>query len=284
MRNLILIVVTVVFFQISFSQIRGYDINIQTFTPSKLLSKGQWDVTWDNNLYTQTDNTDEASSFPRENYFTSSIGAFTGMSRNDNWNFGLILEVQSSTIGGRGFLDVLQFSQSATSRAGITSFAPVVRFNPIVRKTNFTIQSALRFPFLDNEVEDGIFLSQTAFMFENRFLYDYTFSNENWQFFSELRTEYNFGDDDSFFNNTFVLEPIVYLSFFPAPDISLLGFIQYQRRFGGSENRFIALGGGAKYQISKVMNFEILFRDIVKGAYSQGLGYSLNFGLRALFL
>ena len=27
--------------------------NIQTYTPSKLLSKGQWDIKWFNNLYTE---------------------------------------------------------------------------------------------------------------------------------------------------------------------------------------------------------------------------------------
>jgi len=28
--------------------------NIQKYTPSKLIGKGQWDVKWFNNLYTQT--------------------------------------------------------------------------------------------------------------------------------------------------------------------------------------------------------------------------------------
>ena len=28
--------------------------NIITYTPSKLLNKGQWDIKWFNNLYTQT--------------------------------------------------------------------------------------------------------------------------------------------------------------------------------------------------------------------------------------
>lgn len=30
---------------------------IQEYTPSKLLNKGQWDIKWFNNLYTQTEST-----------------------------------------------------------------------------------------------------------------------------------------------------------------------------------------------------------------------------------
>lgn len=33
--------------------------NIQTYTPSKLLSKGQWDIKWFNNLYTETKSINE---------------------------------------------------------------------------------------------------------------------------------------------------------------------------------------------------------------------------------
>jgi len=42
-----------------FSQTEGQEIaqstsNIQTYTPTKLLRKGQWDIKWFNNLYTET--------------------------------------------------------------------------------------------------------------------------------------------------------------------------------------------------------------------------------------
>ena len=53
--------------------------NIQTYTPSKLLNKGQWDIKFFNNLYTETEakfngvKADKA----RETYFTSTIDIFT---------------------------------------------------------------------------------------------------------------------------------------------------------------------------------------------------------------
>jgi len=45
---------------------------------------------------------------------------------------------------------------------------------------------------------------------------------------------------------------------------------------------FTAVGGGAKYQLSKVLNVEALYTDFIRGN-NTGLGQTFNIGLRALF-
>ena len=52
--------------------------NIQTYTPSKLLDKGQWDVKFFNNLYTETKGSYNGitSDKERETYFTSTLDFF----------------------------------------------------------------------------------------------------------------------------------------------------------------------------------------------------------------
>ena len=59
---------------------------IQTLTPSKLINKGQFDIKWFNNLYTQTkaadDNSNVTKNLARETFFTSTIEAYTGVSKN----------------------------------------------------------------------------------------------------------------------------------------------------------------------------------------------------------
>lgn len=257
--------------------------NIQTYTPSKLLSKGQWDIKWFNNLYTQTSSTDNEKE-PRETYFTSSIDVFTGISNNNRINVGLLAEVRSNVISDRDALDVFKFDgDSKTARSGLTSFAPVIKFNLFENVSNFTIQTAFHIPLIKNESENGVFLDQTAYTFQNRFFYDYTFSNGNWQLFSELNTEYNFGDDTSYANNTYVLGPGVFLSFFPSQKFTVLGFLQHQERLGDFVQSFSAFGGGAKYQITNALNLEVLYSDIFRGRNSQGLGHSFNLGLRGIF-
>ncbi|WP_242202219.1 hypothetical protein [Aestuariivivens insulae] len=259
--------------------------NIQTYTPSKLLSKGQWDVKWFNNLYTETmaTNGDSKTDIPRKTFFTSSIDIFTGVSNSNRLNVGLLVEVRSNTIAGRGSLDVFQFDGNPqTARSGLTSFAPAIKFNPVKDVGNFTIQTAFHIPLIDNETENGVYLDQTAYTFQNRFFYDYTFPDGGWQLFTELNTEYNFGDENSFANKTFVLVPGVFLSYFPNQEFTVLGFLQHQQRYGDFKQDYTAIGAGTKYQLTRVLNLEILYSNFIRGN-DTGLGQSFNIGLRALF-
>ena len=260
--------------------------NIQTSTPSKLLSKGQWDIKFFNNLYTQNESTFTSGTEARETYFTSTVDVFTGLSDSNRFNVGLLLEFRSNVIGDRDALDVFKFDgETNTARSGFTSFAPAIKFNPIKSVSNFTIQTAFHIPLVDNESENGVFLDQKGFTFQNRFFYDYNF-NSKWQLFTELNTEYHFGKkEESFANNSLSLTPGLFLSYFPSSKFTVLGLVQHSQRIDTGndfEQDFTAVGGGAKYQISDVLNIETLYTTFVRGN-NTGLGQSFNIGLRALF-
>lgn len=243
-------------------------INLQTYTPSKLLNKGQWDIKWFNNLYTETsyaNSKGKSLSKLRENYFTSSIETFTGISDNNRINVGAILEIRSNTNGGRQALSVFSLDDNPNSeRKGITSFAPAIKFQPFKNIGNFSIQTALHIPLVKNETENGVYLDQTAWTLQNRFFYDYSFENKDWQLFAELNTEYNFGDENSFANNTFVFAPGVFLSYLPTSKFTVLGLAQHSQRFGDFTQDYTALGFGAKYQISSILNLETIYTNFVR--------------------
>ncbi|WP_299553943.1 hypothetical protein [Seonamhaeicola sp.] len=274
---------------------------IQTYTPSILLKKGQWDIKWFNNLYTETKDLfgpgGTKQSIPRNTFFTSTVDIFTGVSNNNSFNIGLLLEFRSNVIGGRDALDVLKFDgQRGSARSGFTSFAPAIKFNPIKNVGNFTIQTALHIPLIDNEVEDGVFLDQKGFILQNRFFYDYSFAGGDWQLFSELNTEFNFGKkierdgngvqtDGSFANNSVRLTPGLFLSYFPSSKFTILALVQHSQLIDAGNNfsqNFTALGGGLKYQLTDVLNIETLYTNFVRGN-DTGLGQTFNIGLRALF-
>ena len=259
--------------------------NIQTYTPSKLLDKGQWDIKFFNNLYTETKGNYSGvkSDKLRENYFTSTIDIFTGISDNNRLNVGLLLEYRSNTNGGRSATSVFGFNNDVNSRNGLSSFAPALKWQPIESVGNFSIQSAFHIPIISEEVDsNGVYLDQTAYTFQNRFFYDYTLPGDNWQLFTELNTEYNFGDDSSFANNTFVLAPGIFMSYFPSDKSTVLGFVQHYQRFGDFSQDFTSLGFGGKYQLNQTLNLEVLYSKFVRGSET-GLGQSFNIGLRALF-
>ncbi|MFY9243347.1 MAG: hypothetical protein WAO74_09990 [Polaribacter sp.] len=269
--------------------------NIQTYTPSKLLNKDQWDIKFFNNLYTETSATFNGikADKPRENYFTSTIEIFKGISENSRFNVGLIIETRSNTINGRNAFSVFSFD----GRAGITSIAPSIKWQPIENIGNFSVQSTINIPLVKQETVDGIFLDEAAWNFQNRLFYDYTLPSGKWQLFTELNTQYFFGKDEnavfdaqgrkttlegSFASGTFILNPGIFMSYFPSEKSTILGFIQHTNRFGNFTQDFTALGFGGKYQLTNTLNLEALYSKFVRGN-NTGLGQSFNIGLRALF-
>jgi hypothetical protein len=260
---------------------------IQTYTPSRLLQKGQWDIKWFNNLFTQTESTFTEGREPRQTFFTSTVDVFTGISEKSSFNVGLLLEFRSNVINDRYPLEVFEFSgERGTARSGFTSISPAIKFNPIKSVDNFTIQSSLQIPLVDNETEEGVFLDQDGFIFQNRFFYDYSFPGGDWQIFTELNAEYNFGDnDDSFANDSLRLTPGIFLSYFPSSKFTVLALVQHSQLIdinNDFDQDFTSLGGGAKYQLTNALNLEFLYTNFVRGE-NTGLGETYNLGLRALF-
>ncbi|MBP2831770.1 hypothetical protein J8281_06170 [Aquimarina sp. U1-2] len=264
---------------------------IQTLTPSKLIGKGQYDIKWFNNLYTETEDLfgldGEKQDIPRQTFFTSTLEAYTGVGNTKRWNVGVILEFRSSVIANRDALDVFKFDgERNTARSGFTSFAPSVKFVPFKNLNTFSIQSSFFVPLVDNEVENGVFLDQKGFTWQNRFFYDHTFPGNTFQIFGEVNSELNFGDEeDSFANNSLRLTPGIFFSYFPSATFTVLVLAQHSELIDLGNNfdqRFTALGGGAKYQLTKELNIEALYTNFVTGN-ATGLGETFNVGLRAVF-
>ncbi|WP_190809931.1 hypothetical protein [Flagellimonas sp. S3867] len=259
--------------------------NIQNLTPSKLIGQGQWDIKWFNNLYTETEDTFNGD-IPRNVFFTSTLDIFTGVGQNRRVNLGLLLEFRSNTVGGRDLFDFLSFDgEEGSARSGLTSIAPAIKFTPFPNVNNFSIQSAFFIPLVDNETENGVFLDQKGYTWQNRFFYDYTFPGNKWQLFSELNSELNLGDEvDSFANNSLRLTPGVFLSYFPSSDFTILGLVQHSQLLDLGNNftqNFTAVGGGVKFQLSQPLNLELLYTNFVRGN-NTGLGQTFNIGLRAV--
>ncbi|SIQ87162.1 hypothetical protein [Maribacter ulvicola] len=286
-RNVFLAVVFCAFFKGYSQDSTQQKSNIQQYTPSKLVGKGQYDVKWFNNLYTETKSTFASGKQPRQTFFTSTLEGYTGVGTNKRWNVGAILEFRSNVTGDRSALDVFKFDgENNTARSGLTSIAPSVKFVPIASVSNFSIQSSFFIPLVDNETENGVFLDQKGYIWQNRFFYDYTFPGDKWQLFSEINSELSFGDkEDSFANNSLNLSPGLFLSYFPSSKFTILALAQHSQRLDlGNDftQDFTALGGGAKYQLTSALNLEILYTNFVRGN-NTGLGQTFNLGLRGIF-
>ena len=280
--------------------------NIQTFTPSKLLKKGQWDIKFFNSIYTQTEQTNARSTSrkrARETFFTNTTEIFTGVSENSRINVGFIFQVRSNTLSGQGALEVLSFEDNeGDKRSGISTIAPSIRIQPFRSVPNFSLTSSFFIPVFKDQ--PGGFLDQRSFAWETKFFYDKTFGGNKWQVFTEVDLKFNFGDDredvapdensgERFAGNSLFLPFSSFLSYFPSSKSTV--FINAQQafllgidnpQFEGGENfsqNSTTLGFGGKYQLTQVLNLEASFGKIVRGNNFQGLGQTFSVGLRALF-
>ncbi|MCO6164434.1 hypothetical protein [Flavobacterium sp. NRK F7] len=273
--------------------------NIQNYTPSKLLEKGKWDIKWFNNLYTQTRANANGINLevPRSTFFNTSLEVFTGVSQNKKWNTGVILEFRSNTFTNQKAISVFSFqNERGKSRSGVAHIAPSVKVAPFYRLPRFSIQSSLYFPVFDKETNENGYLAQKSFIWQNRFFYDYTFPGEKFQLFSELGTRLflgkknknedgSFNPNGGFANTSLEVAPGIFLSYFPTSKFTVLGYVQHAQLIDlGNEfsQNYSAIGAGAKYQLSQILNIELLYSKFVRG-YESGLGQSFNMGLRAIF-
>lgn len=273
--------------------------NIQNYTPSKLLEKGKWDIKWFNNLYTQTEGEYDGikTDVPRSNFFTTSLEVFTGVSSNKKLNAGLILEYRSNSFAGESATSVFSFNNEiGKSRSGLSHIAPSVKIAPFSALPRFSIQSSFFIPVFSEESNDNGFLAAKSYIWQNRFFYDYTFKGNKFQLFSEIGTRLFFGEksinDDNtpnknggYANNSLELAPGVFLSYFPTNKFTVLTFVQHAQLLdlgNDFEQNYTAVGAGAKYQLTKVLNIETLYSKFVRGN-DTGLGQSFNLGLRAIF-
>lgn len=288
-RNYIILAAVLGMSFFGFSQEESTASNIQTYTPSKLLNKGQWDIKFFNGLYTQTKSTGDGDSkavtIPRQTFFTSTLEVFTGVSDNNRVNVGAILEYRSNTLGGESALSVFKFEDSSTARNGLSTIAPAIKIQPFESISNFSFQTALHIPTIKkgDDSTNIVFLDQSSWALQNRFFYDYTLPSGNWQLFTELNTEYSFGDEDSFANGSLLLAPGLFMSYFPSSKSTVLGFVQHAQRVGGNfQQNSTSIGFGGKYQLTEVLNIESLYSKIVRGHNFQGLGNTFSLGLRFL--
>jgi hypothetical protein len=274
------------------------DSNLQNYTPSKLLEKGKIDIKWFNNLYTETQKNDRGNTFDidRQNFFTTSLEIFTGISESRKFNVGVIIDLRSNSFAGQSATSVFSFkNELGKSRTGIAHIAPSIKFAPFKRLSNFSVQSSFFIPLHDKESNENGYLAEKSFIFQNRFFYDYTFESRKFQLFSELNSRFFFGEKSikdgafnpkgGYANNSLELTPGVFLSYFDSNKFTVLGFAQQAVLIdlGNKYSKeYTAAGFGAKYQLTKILNVETLYSKFLRGK-DTGLGESFNFGLRAIF-
>jgi hypothetical protein len=269
----------------------------QTFNPGSLLRKGQYDITNFNTLYTQTKSNWMGVDYSgtRENFVTNLLQLTYGVSENSRFNIGLDINVKStgqspdSTIGGVpiGFT----YSNSDSTRGGITSVGPRIKIQPFKNLDNLSIQSTFLIPTISNP-EGGVPGAQQwadwdRYTWWNQIFYTKSFGN--FQLFTEADLLFRFRRRSSQIGMLDV--PLsAFLSYFPNPKLTLYIMSQHVPRFTNKNavtndwvipSNYSASGLGMKYQLTSRFNIELLYSNFWRGK-NTGFGSTFNIGLKFL--
>ena len=219
----------------------------------------------------------------RQTYLYRTLQATYGLSRNARFNVGLDVNIVMGRIDqdrSSSMFKVFDTDVEGASRhaKAITSVAARIRWRPLKRNYNFTIQSSVTFPTgISQEKQRTLGYNQIFLM--SQFLYNQPLSKRLF-LFSQLGLQYGFerGNAPAAF-----FSPIsFYLSYLiPRKTIPFILFNyipMFSKDNSWSYNRYtMQVGGGLQYQLSRRLLVNGYYANDIKGRnYPDFNSYSLS--------
>lgn len=267
-------------------------INLQDYTPSVLLSKGQWEFKSFQNLYTQKGgygpNNQYVDYGNRSTFFTS-INQFTyGINRR--FNVGVDAWVKSVLYDNKedSPLEIFEFKSTPQSRTTLSTIGPRIRVNPIKEWEHFAINTSFLIPIGSDqnasESSSDPWLAQDAYLWISQIYYDQKFGKK-FQMFFQLQPWFTIQKPGEADANKFEVPFDIFASYFATKRLSFYLQQELWSTFdveGELASYFLQGGLGVKYQVLPGL-FE------VEGSYTNfyygmnaGAGQTFNIGIRLL--
>lgn len=265
-----------------------FRINLQSYTPSRLLRPGEVEGKWFNNLYSQTaffgENSRKKNQSVRSSYFTGIFYFLVGIHKNLNIGFDLYFKSVKFSGKSSSPFDVLNFSnQPNRSRTALASLGPKIKISPFANwkkfgfLKNLAVQTVLLFPVASNlENKNSVFLDFDAKQWWTQFFYDQKIA-EKWLVYLESGFYVRFSSHENGFTSPF--KTIV--NYYPGSKSTLYFVGELAPGWSGFSwsSYYFQAGLGAKYQISPNLEIETLFTNFFFGKQS-GAGSTYNLGFR----
>lgn len=257
------------------------------YVVSSAIQKGNTETKIFNNLYTQS--VGDESNGGRSTFFTAQVSSLYGVT--DYFNAGVELRYRRVLNSGlpSSSLDVFG-SNDQNFRQGITTIGPKIRWAPVPKWGNFSIQSTLWIPLEDNlegvsPDQNGqggkIFADWNSPTFWTQVFNDFSLGS-NFSLFAEVDFLWeDLGGNEEDFNRISTPGTLI-VSYFPNPNTTvyaLSGFSPYlQEEF----DYFYQAGAGLKYQFSRKFELEVLYTHFRNQFLldNDGKASTINFGIR----
>lgn len=255
--------------------------NASRYIVSSTIKKGTTETKIFNNLYTQRTGND-GDLTDRSTFFTTSLSFLYGL--NNRLNVGFVTRyrrVRNDRLPS-GALGVFSSNLEAgeSDRQGFTAIGPQIRFAPVSKWKNFSIQSSFVFPIGEDLAGSSTqpYIDWTGSTWNTQIFNDFPIGN-SFSLFTELDFLLeDIGSSDSNINR-FSTPVTTIFSYNPTPKIVLYalgGFSPYwQEQFD-----YFAQGGlGLKYQFTPNLEIELLYTDFTNDFLIQSGGQAATYNV-----
>lgn len=266
-----------------------FESNVQIYTPSALLKKGQIEMQIFNNLYSQVafrDSEGVKKATPgRESWNTMQYTLNYGISKSGRFNLGLDLNLKSTSranIESRA-IEIFSFKQDAQNRTTISTIGPKIKWNPFKKIPKFSIQSTLLIPVSDSleNKKNRPWLDHYKYTWWTQLFYDQPIGSK-YQLFAEidflLRTP-TYSKDFDFYQSALSTPMSIFFSYFPTSKSTAYIQYQYSPVLTNFPDYFMHAGLGCKYQVFQSIQLELSCTKFFAGQ-NNGAGSTYNVGLR----
>jgi len=273
--------------------------NIQAYTPSKLLKKGQIDVQLFNNLYTQTafrNSERELIDLNERGTYYATFGQLllgTSKSARVNWGMDLIFKsVRIDSDKNSASVKIFNFETSNYTRSAISSIGPKIKFSPLKNNPDFSIQSAVWIPLasdLEADANGKPWLDWNRFTSWTQLFYSQQIGKK-FQLFYEFDLLARFSKPASWYDNneakgnSLSTPASFFVNYFTTGKSTIYAMIQYTPTYGfdggdAINSDYAQAGLGGKYQLTSHFAVELLYSNFFT-AKNAGAGRTYNVGLR----
>lgn len=277
----------------------GYDWSLNDLTQSKsnaelgnsanryvvsaAIAKGTTETKIFNNLYTQRTG-DGENLTQRSTFFTSFVSFLYGVDNRFNAGFDLRYRRVANEALPNSPFGVFGSGDASAFRQGITTIGPKIRWAPFEKLPNFSIESAFWFPIGEDLEGNGElpFIDWNGATWWTQFFNDFTLGSKL-SLFTEIDILWeDIGDVDEGALNRVSTPATVILSYFPNPKTTLYALTNFSPFWQENFDYFAQAGLGAKYQVNRNLEFEVLYTAFTNDFLqtNNGQASTLNFGIR----
>jgi len=257
--------------------------NASRYIVSSTIPKGSVELKIFNNLYSQrtgsVDNLTDRSSF-----FTTIVSALYGLS--NRFNIGIntrYRKVRNTSLPSSPF-SVFGSGEEGSSRSGLTAIGPQIRYAPVPKWTNFSIQSSFVLPVGTDLAGSATqaYIDWTGPTWNTQFFNDFPIGTK-FSLFTELAVLFeDIGSNENGHVNRLSTPVTGIFSFTPSTKLTVYALAGYSPYWQSDFDYFYQYGIGSKYQFTPDVEIELLYTDFTNEFLSNtgGQAETINIGFR----